>query len=129
MNKGPVKLHGFIYVLLRDHVPFGAMVSALEEAENGSRAKFGPAFNEIQMAGFAQSIALRLTDARGNPEEVPEQEDGIAPLEEVPEQEDGIAPLLDDLEDWIARAQFIYGGTPVVSVYSLRRALERLRNP
>jgi hypothetical protein len=57
-----MRLQAFLYVLLRDHLAFGDVVRIAEEAEKMSMNSGGPAFNEVQMAGFAEALARRLRD-------------------------------------------------------------------
>lgn len=56
-----VKLQIFLYILLRDHLPFGTVEAIIAQHVEPS-ADTGSDFSEQQIAGYAASLAARLRD-------------------------------------------------------------------
>jgi hypothetical protein len=53
-------LHGFLYLMIRDHVSFGAVEMALAQAEKAARNPGGVKYSESLQSKYCVTLAKRL---------------------------------------------------------------------
>lgn len=67
MNNPPGLLQRFLYMLIRDEVPFGKIERLIREVEKTSEMTV--TFSEPRMAEYASSLAQRLSAVTSKPQE------------------------------------------------------------